>query len=356
LATLTLLHPLWLLAALALFAATVWWRRPQHGDDWHRVLSRPVLSFLGGAAVIAKRLSVPLLAGSLCAALLSSPAVRRDDANTLSHSIGWIAVADVARSMTIDDTVPSRLSAMRDGLMLLSESAGARPLALIIYAGDAFLAVPPAFDKTLFNEHAALLDYEVMPVDGSNLARALSLATSVAEESAILHARVVVFTDSGGAGRASEAAARHLASLGHRVDVVLYGTSGVSTEGSARNSADERRVDTRSADTTSQAVTESADAAADQSAESAAAPADQSADTGQVNQAAAAALARAGNGEMIAVGALGVLEAEHLITDEFAETVETPALRARYWHNQSHWLMLILIPLVLLLFQPRYRQ
>jgi Ca-activated chloride channel family protein len=180
---LVLLRPLWLIAAIVLMIAAIRWHRVPMGSDWKKVLSAPVFNYLHGADRKDTKGNLPLWAAALISLALAQPAIRKTDDETWRHSIGWIAVVDVSRSMTLDDIVPYRLSAAREALATLSRESGARPIALVVYAGDAYLVAPPAFDKSMFDEHAALLAYNIIPTDGSNLARALSLTSSVVADS-----------------------------------------------------------------------------------------------------------------------------------------------------------------------------
>jgi len=175
-------------------------------------------------------------------------------------------------------------------------------MALVIYAGDAFLVVPPVFDKTLLNEHIALLDYGIIAHDGSNLARALSLATAVINDSEFLRARVFVFSDSDGINNNSTAAARHLSSNGHQVDMLIFGTA------------------TEDIKTT-------------------------------VNIDAGKTFANAGSGKLLIANRLGEIDLDKLKLDSVVEATHNADVRALYWQNQSHWLLLFMVPLALLWFR-----
>ena len=70
---------------------------------------------------------------------------------------------------------------MRDTALALADRAVANSTALIIYAGDAFVVAPPSFDTNNFKSNVSLLEYGVIPVDGSNATRAFALALSVLE-------------------------------------------------------------------------------------------------------------------------------------------------------------------------------
>jgi len=297
-----LLNPFWLIAALALFLLALFARRPPGNGSWEKVMSISVLAFFRHRTNYKNKRSLLLLGGALAALALTSPATRQQNAEALQHASGWIAIADVSRSMTMDDVAPSRFSAMRDGIAQLTDYSGAKPLALIIYAGDAFLAVPPVFDKTLLKQHIALLDYGIVPQDGSNLTRALSLATAVIEDSGMLSARIFVFGDGANMNNSSNAAARHLASTGHRIDTILYG----SQSGDSVTAADVK---------------------------------------------AAQHFVNAGAGQLVAANSLGAVNFAALDLNRNSEATQSAAMRALVWQNQSHWLLLLLLPIALLWFR-----
>lgn len=310
---LVLLKPLWLFAAALFGIAAMLWTQRTAQSHWRKVLSEPVYDYLSMGDTHQARWNLALLTAMIVALCMTQPVLRQSDDDTWRHSIGWIAVADVSRSMTLDDTVPSRLSAMRESLAELSRQAGARPIALILFSGDAFLVAPPAFDRSVFDEHAALLEHGVIPTQGSNLARALSLTTSVINDSQFIQARVFVLGDSGGITSNTLAAARHLAKSDHRVDMLIYGASGAIT------------------------TTSTAD---DQTA---------------VNWENVSALAKAGNGRSVRANRFGVINYDALDLEQQADASTNVELHSLVWHDQSHWLLIAALPLLLLLLKQEAR-
>ncbi len=309
--SITWLHPLWLFAALVFFLFACFWRYPGNKDHWHRVMSSSVLSFLGNTDRVLRRLNLVFIIATIICIALAKPALRQSSNETWRHSIGWVVVADVSRSMTLNDSVPSRLSAAREAMLSLSNAAGARPIAMILYAGDAFLVAPPAFDRSHFNEHAALLEHGIIPQEGSNLARALSLASSVIEESEYVRARVFVIGDSGGFNQNSEAAARHFASEGHRLDVIVFGSE------------------------------------ADQSISSNIENNSQAPNNVAVDLTASHSLAKAGGGIVMHGNKFGVVNFKPLKLHRDSDASNASALESLVWRNQSHWLLLLALPLML---------
>jgi len=297
-----LLHAYWLIVVVLLLVMAFGAKRPNAANAWRKVLSPAVLHYLSSNIASVKPISWLLLSAAVVALALTSPANRKADEQSFQHATGWIAVADVSRSMTLTDVAPSRFTAMRDALATLTRAAGARPVALVIYSGDAFLAVPPVFDKTLLHEHIALLDYGIIDHDGSNLTRALSLTTSVINDSDFIRARVFVLSDGDGIGNSARAAARHLASSGHQVDMLLFGTQ-----------TDDPKTST------------------------------------DINR--AVTFATAGDGRLLHANRLGEIDLEELRLGSDIEATQNPDILALYWQNQSHWILLLLLPLALLWFR-----
>ena len=303
---LVFLQPLWLILAALLLLGVFFFHIQTRSNDWSKVISPAVLEFLGGQQRQLSRWNAALLASSLVAVSLSQPVIRQSDDETWRHSTGWIVVADVSRSMTLTDIVPSRLSALRVALTELSSRTGARPISLIFFAGDAFLVAPPAFDKSVFDEHAALLEHGVVPIEGSNLARALSLASSVIEGSQFINARVLLLTDTGGISKSSIAAAQFLAESGHQLDVLLFGVAEPAAE--------------KSSDTT-------------------------------VDSEAAKSLAESGNGRLVASDHFGVIDYSQLRLSDQADPSTHSELKSLVWRLQSHWVLLLILPLLIKLFK-----
>ncbi|MGQ7843170.1 VWA domain-containing protein [Granulosicoccus sp. 3-233] len=311
-------------AALLLIGSLLWPLRHSH-SHWRSVLSPALFDYLGADRRRITRCNLPLLLASIVTAGLSQPVQRQSDDDTWRHSIGWIAVADVSRSMTLNDTVPSRLAAMRAALTELSHQAAARPIALILFAGDAFLVAPPAFDHSVFNEQATLLEYGIVPLDGSNLTRALSLASSVVEESRLHQARILVLGDSGGIGNGSIAAARFLGDAGHRVDMLVFGSSSPPPGTTGSQTPAEPVGDSWSQTPGAR-------------------------DTNSVQWKQARALADAGNGRAVRANSFGVIDYTTLDLDQQATASTHDGLKSLVWRDQSHWLLLLAIPGMLLLF------
>ena len=303
----TLMHPWWLVfAMLSVIAFLLLDER--HHDAWRNIITRPVLGFLRNNKKKPKKRQFGWLIAALFFIALSGPSLESDDKDTYKHTQGWIVLADVSRSMTLSDVVPSRLSAMRNTALELGNRAQAHSMTLIVYAGDAFVVTPPTYDLNIFASNANLLDYGVVPVDGSNVSRALSLSLGVIESSNFINSRLFVLSDTGGFNAQSAAAIARIADLGHRTDLIIFGT-------------------------------------------------DESDNTGQINLQLAESMATHGNGVLVQSDTIGSVEYSPLDLDKNIDSslLTQSGLTTLSWSNQSHWILLFAIPLFLMFLyrQPR---
>lgn len=299
------LSPWWLIPAalLLVLACTRWFRVPV--DSWHQLIAARVLALLRPVGS-QRQWPLAMIAAAVTCVALAGPSVQASSESSLRHAQGWILMIDVSRSMGLSDIAPNRLSAAREAARQLIDLSGSRPVAMILYAGDAYLAGPVSFDKQHIKAFLNTLDPGVVPLAGSNLRRALSLAGSVIKQSGLLQARIFVLSDATGDLDKALPAAASIARAGHQVDVLTFAGTANSPAGNADLNA-------------------------------------------------AVQLARAGAGQAVVSDALGQVAWPVLQTDSSSwkgRFIATP-LQTLTTRNLSHWLLLLLIPLMLLMFLRR---
>lgn len=215
-----LLRPFWLLALVPVVVAAIWvWRRRQAGD-WGLVVDADLLPTLrrlgflieGGRSPSAM---LPFVAAGLMVLALSGPAVLRPGAVAFRALDPMVLVLDLSPSVVADARVLGDLQAGAAGLMAGSEG---RPVGMMVYAGDAYLASAPTSDAQTLQGLIAVLGPGTMPIAGSRPDIALSMARDLfGGAGGIGGADLVVISDGGGMGpRTTEEAAR-LAHDGARV-------------------------------------------------------------------------------------------------------------------------------------------
>jgi Ca-activated chloride channel homolog len=190
----TLLRPWWLLALFLPGLLFYWhWRQHHTGQTFIR---QSILRYLRGQQTETTRKSTLwwLLPWVLAVLALSGPAHRQSDTLYQSDDI-WIWMLDTSRSMLADDVPPSRLLSSRYQLFDLLDQAKGRRIALIAFAGDAYVITPPTDDHETLRFLLRELEPEVMPVAGSDPVAAIQLALTMIGNNNRQRARLLLITD-----------------------------------------------------------------------------------------------------------------------------------------------------------------
>src|SRR5438132_3787981 len=135
-----------------------------------------------------------------------------------------LIAVDTSRSMLSNDIQPDRLERVKLAAQdLINELQGDR-VGLIAFAGRAFLQAPLTIDYEAVMESINNLDAKTIPEGGTNISRAITLATQSFGKSAMGNRALIIFTDgeelSGDAVKTAKAAA----DAGVRIFTVGVGT------------------------------------------------------------------------------------------------------------------------------------
>ncbi len=212
-----LLRPGWLLLLPAIALAA---RRGGAGGrlaGWSAAIDPPLLTAMTRLGLVAAgrgpARQLPAAIATVLALALAGPAIRTSEAPTFRNLDGVAILIDVSRSMAEGGALPEALAA---GRLVVQASAG-RPVALIVFAGDAYLASPFTTDAASLDTTVAALDGETVPDQGSCLPCALGLAEATMRQAGMRAADVVLISDGGGAAAADAAA---LAGAGARLSTL----------------------------------------------------------------------------------------------------------------------------------------
>lgn len=182
------------------------------------------------------------------------------------HAAGTdvVLAVDVSRSMNVRDVRPSRLRrALRLAETVSWEAEGVR-LALVVFAGDAYVALPLTQDRDALVTYLRALDSEVISRPGTDLARALDAAARVFDPRSSRPRRVLLLSDGEHAGGDLESALARLRTLGVRVLPVGFGTpegGPVPAPGGTLRDPSGRSVHSRRADAVLRRVADATDGA-----------------------------------------------------------------------------------------------
>lgn len=196
---LALLRPWWLLGLPFAFAVAFMAVRRSGGvGDWRRAVEAHLLDAIArrGGVVAGKgrgALVAAVVAGLIAIALVG-PAVERSDAASFRNLDTMIVAFDLSRSVAESPQFrDAKLAALA-----AAEAAGTRQVAVIAYAGDAYLVSPPTTDRKGLETTLFALDGQTVPDAGSAPARALGLARQTLKDTGVVGGDVVLISDGGG--------------------------------------------------------------------------------------------------------------------------------------------------------------
>lgn len=175
-------RPWWLLALLPLaFAAWRWWRAPAGMTPWQRVVDAHLLPHLLIESALRNRhafsllsvagwtFAVLALAGPMRDGAMQRQATGRDNMRVLVVDLSGEAAPQL-------DRIKLKLHA------LLQAFAGGET-ALLVYADEPYLVVPPTSDAQVIVRFIPELAPDAMPADGNHPERALRMASALLERS-----------------------------------------------------------------------------------------------------------------------------------------------------------------------------
>ncbi len=222
------LRPEWFWALLPLCLLLFWIARRQlRSRSWQAVCDPELLPhLLLGRSV--RRANWPLwllLLGLLLAVIaLAGPVWQRQPQPLFRQQSALVILFDLSRSMQVADLKPSRFLRARLKLEDLLRQRKEGQTALIVFAADAFTVTPLTEDRHTIEALLKSLDPEMMPAQGSDPARAITLGQELLQQAGLKSGRLLLVTDEDRPESALEAA-RGLAALGFELEVLGVGSA-----------------------------------------------------------------------------------------------------------------------------------
>ncbi|MDQ6975475.1 MAG: VWA domain-containing protein [Mariprofundaceae bacterium] len=228
--TLHLLRPACLLL-LPVWWALLWWlyHKEETNAAWQRVCDPALLDYLlVGAAVqrVARWWWLLALVGSLLLLAMAGPAWKELAQPVYRQSSALVILLDVSRSMDSQDVQPSRLQQARQKLHDLLTLRQEGQTALIVFAGEAFVVTPLTDDVATIDAQLQSIRTDMMPVQGSQPAKALNKAVALLKQAGVAHGHVFLIGDAlpDVNNRAMSMAVEALVNAGHRFSTMSVGT------------------------------------------------------------------------------------------------------------------------------------
>lgn len=200
LSDLHLLRPWWLLALLpALLLALLLYRYRHQQSPWHNLIAVHLQQvLLGGQQLIRRQpfaLPLLLLCWFISVLALAGPSWQKVPQPAFALKKATVLVLDLSMSMRATDMVPDRLTQQRFNALDFTDELAEGELALLAFAGDAFVISPLTPDHNNIRLLIPDLKPEIMPVQGSNLLAAIQQAGKLLQQAGYPRGDVVVFTD-----------------------------------------------------------------------------------------------------------------------------------------------------------------
>ena len=220
-------RPFWLAALPLVLLAALWVRRRRLAGEWAGVIDAQLLPALRqlGLLTDSRRdpaVLAPFIAGAFLCLGLAGPAVLRPGAIEYRALDPLILAIDMSPSVVADERVLTDAKTAAAAILPLAKG---RPVGIMLYAADAYLASAPTTDAESLSGMIAVLSRDTMPVVGSRPDIALTMTRRLfggkdkagQEGPGLGGADIVMITDGAGTGpQAIEEAAR-LASDGARI-------------------------------------------------------------------------------------------------------------------------------------------
>lgn len=219
---------LWLLVVTAPLLAwfLVWSWRQRRALIRQFVQSRLLAQLTVGVSPWRQKLRLVLvsLAALLLLLALARPQYGYAWEEVRQRGLDIVVAIDTSRSMLAADVAPDRLTRAKLAALDLQRLARTDRLALVAFAGTAFLQCPLTLDDNAFQQSVNLLTVDFLPQGGTALGEAIDVGLTAFKDSGSNHRVLVIFSDGEDHDSDAPAAAARAAERGVKIFTVGVGT------------------------------------------------------------------------------------------------------------------------------------
>lgn len=222
------LRPLWLLL-LPLVTVLCWmaWRYRRDQSPWQQLLA-PHLQQAIIADTAHQSQRRPFFMAWLVLVMLviasAGPSINKLPQPAFQLQRATVLVVDMSLSMLATDVKPDRVTQARFKALDFASQLGEGELALLTFAGDAYVISPLTPDHNNIKLLLPDLRPEIMPAQGSDLQSALTLAAQILSQAGYPKGDIVVLTD-GFSNSHFMQLRPMLDDFPHRISVLAFGTA-----------------------------------------------------------------------------------------------------------------------------------
>lgn len=214
--------------ALPLAVLLPWWCRSivTRPKGWEQLIARHLLKALAIEQVATQqhwRWTLGVIVALLVLAL-AGPSWQRLPQPAFNLKRGTVLLMDMSLSMHATDVKPDRLAQARFKAIDFANLQAEGDMALVSFAGDAFVITPLTPDHNNITLMIPMLKPEIMPAQGSDLLSALKMADKLLTQAGYTRGDVVAFTD-GFVSSQAIALRDYIDDYPHRLSIVAFGTA-----------------------------------------------------------------------------------------------------------------------------------
>src|SRR6266699_509835 len=222
-------HPqmLWLLAVtvslLAWFLGWAWRKKQSLVAQF--VQSRLLAQLTIGVSPARQKVRLALIVFAVACAMLAlaRPQWGFDWEEAKQRGLDIVVAIDTSRSMLAEDVRPNRLARAKFAALDLLKEAKSDRLALIPFAGAAFLQCPLTLDEEAFRQSVEALEVGIIPIGGTALTEAIETALTAFKEGDNFKI-LVLFTDGEDHDSGALEAAKKAAQAGLQIFTIGIGS------------------------------------------------------------------------------------------------------------------------------------
>ena len=142
-----------------------------------------------------------------------------------SQGIDLVVAIDTSKSMLASDVTPNRLARAKLAVHDLAGELEGDRIALVAFAGTAFLQCPLTLDRSAFRESLGAVDVGLIPRGGTNLSAAIETALGAFEGRQGSHQAIVLITDGETLEGTTEEAVKVAVERGVKIFTIGIGTA-----------------------------------------------------------------------------------------------------------------------------------
>lgn len=171
--------------------------RSRQGQAWSKICDAHLLQHLlvnvGGKARLASVLLMALV-GSVMVVSLAGPSFTRLPQTSFSQQQARVIVLEVSSNMLGQDIPPNRLQRAKFKIEDLLQQMQEGQVGLVVFTQEPFLVSPLTTDSDTLKLMLSELSTDIMPVDGSDIAPALTMAGKLIEQGGYPHGQIYLLS------------------------------------------------------------------------------------------------------------------------------------------------------------------